>query len=104
MCSALARISKINPASVAVAALFLLSACGADELAQTTISGICDTAAARRLVGKFKPTDADAMIATGATLVRQIAPGDPVTHDLRANRVTIETDRLSDRVVDATCG
>lgn len=36
--------------------------------------------------------------------MRQIAPGQPVTHDYRDNRVTLETDPASGRVLRATCG
>ncbi|MBY5775412.1 hypothetical protein HFN63_36410 [Rhizobium leguminosarum] len=36
--------------------------------------------------------------------MRQIAPGQPVTHDYREGRVTVETDPASGRVVGATCG
>ncbi|WP_200844929.1 MULTISPECIES: I78 family peptidase inhibitor [unclassified Novosphingobium] len=66
--------------------------------------GLCDAAAAQRLIGKAKPSEADAMRLTGASLVRQIRPGDAVTHDLRDNRVTVETDPASGRVTNAICG
>lgn len=66
--------------------------------------GRCDPVAARALVGNAKPTDAEAKQRTGATIVRQIAPGQPVTHDYRDNRVTLESDPASGRVVGATCG
>jgi hypothetical protein len=86
------------------AALLVLAGCMTSETAQTPASGACNAAAAQRLLGQLKPSDADAMRLTGATIVRQIAPGDPVTHDLRDNRVTIATDPASGRVVGATCG
>jgi hypothetical protein len=91
------------PASVLMLAI-ALAACATDPTAATPVSGICDAAAAQQLVGQLKPTDAEAMRLTGATLVRQIAPGDAVTHDLRDNRVTVATDPASGRVVLATCG
>lgn len=75
-----------------------------EPIAQEPTPGICNGAAAQRLIGKARPSDAEAMRLTGATLVRQIAPGDAVTHDLRDNRVTIETDPTSGRVTNATCG
>lgn len=75
-----------------------------EATAEDPAPGICNPAAAQRLIGKAKPSDADAMRLTGATLVRQIAPGDAVTHDLRDNRVTVETDPASGRVTNATCG
>lgn len=81
-----------------------LGGCTMNQAAQAPASGVCDAPAAQRLVGEGKPTDEAAMRLTGATIVRQIAPGDPVTHDLRNNRVTIETDPASGRVVGAACG
>ncbi|QNA84999.1 hypothetical protein G4G27_14085 [Sphingomonas sp. So64.6b] len=88
---------------LAAAALLALAGCTTDT-PQTPVSGVCNVAAAQRLVSEIKPTDIDAMRLTGATIVRQISPGDPVTHDLRHNRVTIETDPASARVLRATCG
>lgn len=41
---------------------------------------------------------------SGAKTVRQIRLGDMVTQDFREDRVTIETDPASGRVVGATCG
>lgn len=90
---------------IAAAALLALAGCTASGTAPAPapVSGVCDLDAAQRLVGQNKPTDADAMRLTGATIVRQIGPSDPVTQDLRDNRVTIETDPASGRVVHATC-
>ncbi|KXF74803.1 hypothetical protein ATN84_23150 [Paramesorhizobium deserti] len=90
--------------ATAAAALLALAGCTAEHTAQPSASGVCNPAATQRLIGGIKPNDQDAMRLTGATLVRQIAPGDPVTHDLRDNRVTIETDPDSGRVVAARCG
>ncbi|NTE89909.1 I78 family peptidase inhibitor [Agrobacterium rubi] len=78
-----------------------LAACSASN---EVPSGRCDPVAARALVGKPKPTDEEAKQRTGATIVRQIAPGQPVTHDYRDNRVTLETALTSGRVVGGTCG
>ncbi|WP_246333033.1 I78 family peptidase inhibitor [Aureimonas mangrovi] len=64
----------------------------------------CDRAAAERLVGQARPTDDAARTATGASTVRQIGPGDPVTRDFRVDRVTIETDPATGRVTAASCG
>lgn len=66
--------------------------------------GQCNSATARKLVGKPKPTDEDGKYQTGATIVRQIVPGQPVTQDYRDDRVTIEAEPASGRVVGATCG
>jgi hypothetical protein len=52
----------------------------------------------------MKVTDAEAMRLTGATIVRQIRPGDPVTMDFRPERITIETDGKTGRIVRAYCG
>jgi hypothetical protein len=90
-------------ASMAALGLALAS-CATDQAVQASRPGVCDPNAAQRLVGEKKPTDADAMRLTGSTIVRQIAPGDAVTEDLRDNRVTIETDPASGRVVSARCG
>jgi hypothetical protein len=49
-------------------------------------------------------TDAEAKRLTGATIVRQINPGDAVTMDFRQERITIETDRKTGRIVRAYCG
>jgi uncharacterized lipoprotein len=95
---------SITSAAMAVTLTVALAGCSTDQRASAPTSGVCDAVAAQQLVGQLKPTDAEAMRLTGATLVRQIAPGDAVTHDLRANRVTIATDPATGRVVLATCG
>lgn len=84
--------------------LVALAGCAASSTVSAAASGRCDEQAAQRLVGKTKPTDADAMRLTGATIVRQITPGQPVTMDYSDSRVTIETDPATGRVVRAMCG
>lgn len=64
----------------------------------------CNAEAAKKLVGKKKPSDARAKRLTGAASVRQIGPGDMVTRDFRQDRVTIETDPATGRVTQASCG
>ncbi|WP_310384301.1 I78 family peptidase inhibitor [Rhizobium sp. 1399] len=92
---------RITPILVFLSTIPALVACSAgSEIPR----GRCDPVAARALVGQPKPTDKEAGQQTGATVVRQIAPGQPVTHDFRDNRVTLETDPTSGRVVGATCG
>jgi len=49
-------------------------------------------------------TDQKAMQKTGARVVRQIAPGQGVTLDYRRERVTIETDPATGKIVRAACG
>ncbi|MBY5694402.1 I78 family peptidase inhibitor [Rhizobium leguminosarum] len=66
--------------------------------------GPCNADAAQSLIGKPKPTDVEAMRITNSKTVRQIEPGQMVTHDFREDRVTIETDPASGRVVGARCG
>jgi hypothetical protein len=64
----------------------------------------CDPTAAQALAGKPRLTDEEAMRLTGANIVRQIKPDQSVTHDFRENRVTIETDPATGRIVRGTCG
>lgn len=92
---------RVTPILVFLSTAPALVACSAGS---EVPSGRCDPVAARALVGKPKTTDEAAKQRTGATIVRQIAPAQPVTHDYRDNRVTLETDATSGRVVGATCG
>lgn len=78
----------------------VLTSCNADSAS----TGPCSADAAQSLVGKPKPTDGEAMRITNAKTVRQIEPNQAVTHDLREDRVTIETDPATGRVVGARCG
>ncbi|HMN72539.1 MAG TPA: I78 family peptidase inhibitor [Rhodoblastus sp.] len=66
--------------------------------------GLCRPEAADSLVGRDRVTDAEAMRLTGATIVRQIRPGQGVTMDYRRERVTIETDPKTNRILRAMCG
>ncbi|MFP3546957.1 I78 family peptidase inhibitor [Rhizobium sp. SIMBA_035] len=68
------------------------------------VKGQCNDSAARSLVGGTKPTGAEAMQLTNAKTLREIEAGQIVTHDYREDRVTIETDPGSGRVVSARCG
>lgn len=67
-------------------------------------AGICRRDAAEALMGKKRVTDAKAKRMTGASIVRQIKPGQPVTMDYREERVTIETDPKTGRIIRASCG
>jgi hypothetical protein len=69
--------NKFAAAAFAAATLLALAGCTTDPTARTSASGVCNAAAAQRLVGQNKPSDADAMRLTGAAVVRQIAPGHP---------------------------
>lgn len=66
--------------------------------------GVCNPAAADVLAGKNKISDRRAKRLTGATIVRQIKPGQGVTMDYRRERVTIETDSKTRKIVRAFCG
>lgn len=66
--------------------------------------GICRPDAAEALKGRARLTDRQARRMTGATIVRQIAPGQGVTMDYRRERVTIETDPRTGKIVRAFCG
>ncbi|MBZ9677923.1 hypothetical protein [Mesorhizobium sp. ES1-1] len=99
------RLSTTSkPSFMAAAALLAVVGCTTEQTSEASASGVCLPAAAQSLVGRAKPTDAEAMRLTGATIVRQIVPGAAATHDLRQNRVTIATDPATGRVVSASCG
>lgn len=66
--------------------------------------GICKREAADALAGRKRISDARAKRLTGATMVRQIRPGQGITMDYRQERVTIETDPKTGRIVRAYCG
>jgi hypothetical protein len=66
--------------------------------------GVCNRAAAEALAGKHRISDRRAKRLTGATIVRQIKPGQGVTMDYRQERVTIETNPKTGRIVRAMCG
>ncbi|MDO8978986.1 MAG: I78 family peptidase inhibitor [Afipia sp.] len=67
-------------------------------------AGICRRDAAEALAGKKRITNAQARRITGASIVRQVRPGQAVTMDYRRERVTIETDPKIGRIVRAYCG
>ena len=76
----------------------------AEAIAYTPDATDAHTTAAEALAGKARVSDAEAQQATGATIVRQIRPGQGVTMDYRRERVTIETDPKSGKIVRAYCG
>ncbi len=103
----LALLKTRHAAALAVTALALLAAgCQKEKEPEAAAvePGICKREAADALVGKDRISDADAMRLTGATIVRQIKPGDGVTMDLRQERVTIETDPATGKITRAMCG
>lgn len=66
--------------------------------------GLCRRDAAEALAGRSCVSDDEARQLTGASLVRQIRPGQAVTMDFRQERVTIETDPKSGKIIRALCG
>lgn len=94
-----------SPNAAALLALALLAAgCRNETPPAAAGPGLCRPAAAKALAGRARLSDAEAMRLTGAATVRRIAPGDAVTMDFRRERVTVETDPASGRVVRAVCG
>jgi len=84
--------------------MILLAGCQNEPAAEQPTSGICDRAAAESLAGKDRITDDEVMRLTGATIVRQHKPGDPATMDFRQERVTVEADPTTGKIVRAFCG
>jgi len=81
-----------------------LAGCQKEPPIAEASEGTCKPEAAQALVGRDRVTDEQAKQLTGATIVRQVKPGDPVTMDFREDRVTIETDADTGKIVRATCG
>jgi len=100
---------KFLAAGVLSLAALTLAACQSDAQqapmgAAPGLPGACSEDAAEALAGKARVGDAEAQQATGATIVRQIRPGQGVTMDYRKERVTIETDPKTGKIVRAYCG
>lgn len=100
---------KFLAAGVLSLAALTLAACQSDAQqapmgAVPGLPGACSEDAAEALAGKARVSDAEAQQATGATIVRQIRPGQGVTMDYRKERVTIETDPKTGKIVRAYCG
>lgn len=98
--------AKLLPVGALILAGVVLAACRSETTqAQTGAApGLCRRDAAEVLAGKDRVTDAQAKQVTGASLVRQIKPGQPVTMDYRPERVTIETDQKTGKILRAFCG
>lgn len=98
--------AKLLPAGALILAGVTLATCQ-NETPQAQLggtSGMCRRDAAEALTGKPRIDDAQAMQMTGASLVRQIKPGQAVTMDYRSERVTIETDAKTGKILRAFCG
>ena len=98
--------SKLISAVTLMLAATTVTACqtNAGGAASRGAPGICRPDAAEALRGMHRMTDRQAMQRTGATIVRQIVPGQGVTMDYRRERVTIETDPKTGKIVRAACG
>ncbi|MCO8101265.1 I78 family peptidase inhibitor [Acinetobacter indicus] len=64
----------------------------------------CISEEATKLVGKIGLSEAVIKAKTKAEIVRMVAPGQPVTLDYRANRITVVTDQQTKIIVHASCG
>ncbi len=98
--------SKLFAASALGLALvtLMVSQGEAQQAKPKAAPGICRGDAAKALIGKKHVTDAAARRLTGASIVRQIKPGQGVTMDYRQERVTIETNPKTRRIIRAYCG
>ncbi|MBB6485933.1 I78 family peptidase inhibitor [Rhizobium lusitanum] len=98
--------SKLFAASALALALVMLmvSQGEAQQAKPKAAPGICRGDAAKALIGKKRVTDGAARRLTGASIVRQINPGQGVTMDYRQERVTIETNPKTRRIIRAYCG
>lgn len=86
------------------AATLFLAACQSEPVATAPQTSQCIGDVAEALAGKDRVTDAQAKQLTGASIVRQLKPGDVATMDFRQERVTIETDPKTNKIVRASCG
>lgn len=98
--------NKLISAAVLMAAATTVTACqtNAGGPGSRGTPGLCKPTAAEALAGTDRLTDQQAMQKTGASIVRQIVPGQGVTLDYRPERVTIETDPKTGKIVRAFCG
>lgn len=97
-------IARLAAGALLLAASGLASCQRTDGTGSASAAGVCRPDAAATLAGMDLMTDQQAMERTGATLVRQIEPGQPVTMDYRQERVTIETDPSTGKIIRASCG
>ena len=85
-------------------AFLIVVGCHSESQAARLRAGVCNPAAAATLAGKTRISDRSARRLTGASIVRQIKPGQAVTMDYRQERITIETDNKTAKIVRAFCG
>ena len=89
---------------LAIAGLIIAGCWSGSQAATPPRAGLCNPSAAEALTGKNRISDRRAKRLTGATIVRQIRPGQGVTMDYRRERITIKTDPSTRRIVRAFCG
>lgn len=97
-------MTRASRLAVLTMALAITAGSYAPSQAATRQPGVCNPAAADALAGKNRISNRQAKRLTGATIVRQIKPGQGVTMDYRQERVTIETDPKTRKIVRAFCG
>jgi hypothetical protein len=97
-------MSRAHRLAVLTIALAITAGGYAPSHAANPQRGVCNPAAADSLAGKNRISNRRAKRLTGATIVRQIKPGQGVTMDYRRERVTIETDPKTRKIVRAFCG
>ena len=97
---------KLLAAGTLSLAALTLAACQSDaqQAPMGGAPGLCRADAAEQLAGQARISDAEAQQGSGATIGRQIRPGQAVTMDYRRERVTIETDPKTGKIVWAYCG
>lgn len=62
----------------------------------------CKPKAAAALIGQVAPDDAAILRRTHSSIIRRLAPGDPMTKDYRVERITVTV--AEGRIVSASCG
>lgn len=65
---------------------------------------LCAPDEAQKLIGQTGLTNDQIKKVTKSELIRNIAPGQPVTMDYRENRITITIDPTSKKIINASCG
>ncbi|WP_081881971.1 I78 family peptidase inhibitor [Bosea sp. LC85] len=86
-----------------IAALALTACTAAGQPSRAAPPSPCSPEGAKGLAGQIGQSDAEVMRATGASVVRRLSPGSPMTMDYRRERVMIEVDGHG-KVLRAFCG
>ncbi|GAU82486.1 I78 family peptidase inhibitor [Bosea sp. BIWAKO-01] len=86
-----------------IAALALTACTATGQPSGAAPPSPCSPEGAKGLAGQIGKSDAEVLRATGASVVRRLSPGSPMTMDYRRERVTIEVDG-SGKILRALCG